>query len=172
MRHDTAPSARRLDNQEPMITRIAPASKKTVRFEPVDKARDLAFVSAHGLGQLSGGSLSLLRTMHEHGRFLRGHPESAKTTIKRCLQSYAGTEEPCDRELGLPLSDAGIFPLRLPRCDQGIPQQSPVLPGLRSFCHRFGRRGFSAYVCKPLIPAAHSSPSRNGSPPLPNTTEA
>src|SRR6202041_717305 len=85
--------ARRLDDQQPVIAGIIPARNKTARFEPVDKPRDLAFVSAHGLGELSGRRLSFLRAVHEHRRLLCRHAELAETTIKRRLQPNAGTKE-------------------------------------------------------------------------------
>src|SRR5271169_1873152 len=77
--HNTPPPARRLDDREPMIARIALARKKSARLETVHEPRNLAFVSAHGPGELSRGGFSFFRTMHEHRRLLCRHPELAET---------------------------------------------------------------------------------------------
>src|SRR5208282_413237 len=121
VRYNTPPLAGRLDDQEPMIARVAPARKKPARFEPVREPRDLAFVSAHSPRELSRGGCSFLHAMQKHCRFLRRHPELAETAIERCLQSNAGAEEPGNREFRLPLSDPGIVPLRLLRPSSRIP---------------------------------------------------
>jgi hypothetical protein len=115
VRSKTQSLARRLDYQESMVSGVNPARDKTIRFEPVNKSRDLAFVSPHRFGKLPRRSLTILRTMQEHGRLLRGQAELAEASIKRGLQSDARPEEPGNRELRLPLSNLSIFPLGLPR---------------------------------------------------------
>src|SRR5580704_7974721 len=142
VRGKTPPLARRPDNQQPMIARIVLACEKTARFEPVHEACDLAFVSAHDLGELSGRDLAFFRTVHEHRRFLGRHPKLAETAIESGLQPYAGTKEPRYGEFCLPLSHAGILRLRLLRWGKGIPEESPILPAQRCSCHRFGRQNF------------------------------
>src|SRR5260370_12979333 len=102
VRGKTAALVRRLDDREPMITWIAPTRKKTARFEPVHKARDLAFVSPHRLGELSSRSLALLCTMHVHRRCLRRHPKLPESPFKRRLLPIARPEQPGYREFSLP----------------------------------------------------------------------
>ena len=83
-----------LDDREAMIARIALASKKSARLEPVHETSDFAFVSAHGPRELSRGGFSFFRAMHEHSRFLCRHSELTEAAIERRLQPYAGAKEP------------------------------------------------------------------------------
>jgi hypothetical protein len=97
LRRSTPPFPCRLDYQKPMVSGVIPPRDKTIRFEPVNKSRDLAFVSPHRFGKLPRRSLTILRTMQEHGRLLRGHAELAEASIERGLQSDARPEEPGNR---------------------------------------------------------------------------
>jgi len=85
---------RGLDDQEPVIARVALTPQKAACLEPVDEARDLTLVPTHGFGNFSRGNVSFFHAMQQHRRFLRRHSEWAETTIEGRLQPYAGTEEP------------------------------------------------------------------------------
>ncbi len=90
---DNPPSpVRSLDNLQTMVARIASPRKKTVRLQPVYKARDLAFVPTHGSGQFSRGSFPLFHAVNQHRGLLRRHPKLAKAAIEGSLKSYACAE--------------------------------------------------------------------------------
>ena|SRR5271166_391891 len=91
--HNAPPLARRFDDQEPMIARIALACKKPARFQAVHEPRDLAFVAAHDRSELSGRCFTFLGTMQKNCRFLRRHSELAEAAIKRSLQPDARSKE-------------------------------------------------------------------------------
>jgi hypothetical protein len=82
------------DDLEPSVLRMAFPRQKAARFEPVHKACDLSFVSAHELGELSSVRLSLFDATQKHSRFLCSHPEGIETVVKDRLQPDAHPEEP------------------------------------------------------------------------------
>lgn len=138
LRRKASASTRWRDDLQPSVLWMAPPRQKTTRFEPVDEAGDLSFVSAHDLGEFSSGGLCLIHATQKHSRFLRSHPEGIETVVKDRLQPDAHPEEPGNGKLRLPFPNTSVFH-GLPPSLERPPSKLPALPSLSCLCHSFGR---------------------------------